>query len=229
MKKIFFLSVTIFVVPSLTFANTTIDSSEAYSLYCGSKYGVFENKVTVGKGKQVALNQGAFNQIQKLDAVSPNKYIKQAVVNNDSFSRENINKQCEEYLLKTALSESHSVDVSKNGKVLARVYFSFDKAQLTRKSKYVLNQLIKTEKHETSPLTVAGNTDSTGSKRYNTKLGHRRAKSVADYLSSHGISKTLLVTKSNGESKPIASNKTTAGRAKNRRTDIMIHANAADH
>ena len=65
---------------------------------------------------------------------------------------------------------------------------------------------------------IAGHADSVGTKAYNVKLSQRRADSVKQYVvDKFGIDASRITTKSYGESKPISSNKTKAGRAKNRR------------
>jgi len=68
---------------------------------------------------------------------------------------------------------------------------------------------------------VGGYTDSTGSPAYNQELSERRAQSVADYLTSHGISGGRLTVKGYGEANPVADNKTREGRAHNRR--VVVH------
>lgn len=69
---------------------------------------------------------------------------------------------------------------------------------------------------------VYGHTDSTGSDAYNQDLSERRAISVADYLSSHGVQPARIATRGFGETQPIASNETEAGRAENRRVEIKL-------
>jgi outer membrane protein OmpA-like peptidoglycan-associated protein len=69
---------------------------------------------------------------------------------------------------------------------------------------------------------VYGHTDSTGSDDYNQGLSERRATSVADYLSSHGVQSQRIATRGFGETQPIASNETEAGRAENRRVEIKV-------
>lgn len=67
---------------------------------------------------------------------------------------------------------------------------------------------------------ISGHTDSTASNAYNMKLSQRRAESVEKYISKKfGIDPGRITTKGYGETKPIASNKTKAGRAKNRRIE----------
>lgn len=213
---------TAFLLPLTAQAQYTPDLNKVFSLYCGSKHGEFKEQIIVGDGTDLALNQGPYYQVQMLKKTSPDKYLIESVLNEDSFSQQNIDKTCEEYLLKDIISQHQSVNVTQKGKLLARVYFNFDKSELTSRSKYVLNQLIKSIKNGKDPLTVAGNTDSIGSIAYNVKLGKQRSDSVVKYLSAHGIDASLLTAKSNGESHPIASNKTAKGRQKNRRTDVVV-------
>jgi outer membrane protein OmpA-like peptidoglycan-associated protein len=71
-------------------------------------------------------------------------------------------------------------------------------------------------------IEVAGHTDSTGSDQYNQQLSQRRASSVANYLASHGVVNQRLITVGAGESHPVASNDSDAGRAQNRRVEMTI-------
>jgi outer membrane protein OmpA-like peptidoglycan-associated protein len=69
---------------------------------------------------------------------------------------------------------------------------------------------------------VYGHTDSTGSDSYNLDLSQRRATAVADYLTMRGVQSARLGTRGFGESQPIASNDTEAGKAANRRVEIKL-------
>ena len=71
-------------------------------------------------------------------------------------------------------------------------------------------------------IDVYGHTDSTGSDAYNQGLSERRALSVADYLSGHGVQSARIATRGYGESQPIASNDTPQGQAANRRVEVKI-------
>lgn len=80
----------------------------------------------------------------------------------------------------------------------------------------VLNEFNETK------LQVAGHTDSSGDAGYNQELSERRAKSVSDYLLSRGVTGNRLITVGYGETRPIASNQTSSGRAENRRVELLI-------
>ncbi|ATB70462.1 outer membrane peptidoglycan-binding protein [Sulfurospirillum diekertiae] len=71
-------------------------------------------------------------------------------------------------------------------------------------------------------VVLEGHTDSKGSDAYNMKLSDQRAKAVAKALESLGVSAAKVTTEAFGESKPVASNDTDAGRAENRRVDAVF-------
>ena len=69
---------------------------------------------------------------------------------------------------------------------------------------------------------VYGHTDSTGSAQHNFDLSQRRALSVANYLSAQGVDSRRFAVTGFGDTRPIASNATAAGRAQNRRVEIQL-------
>jgi len=71
-------------------------------------------------------------------------------------------------------------------------------------------------------LHVEGHTDNVGGDDLNQRLSDRRAQSVRDYLLQSGLSAHLITTRGFGESQPLASNATPAGRQENRRVEIVI-------
>ena len=71
-------------------------------------------------------------------------------------------------------------------------------------------------------LTVVGHTDNVGSNEYNQKLSERRATSVAQYFESKRVNPVRLAVSGKGETAPIASNNSEAGRQANRRVEIYV-------
>ena len=69
---------------------------------------------------------------------------------------------------------------------------------------------------------VQGHTDSQGDDDFNLKLSQRRAESVRLYLIKRGITSDRLDPKGYGETVPIADNRTSDGRAQNRRVEFVI-------
>ena len=77
-------------------------------------------------------------------------------------------------------------------------------------------------KYDKTRVGVHGHTDSDGSASFNRGLSERRARSVADALARNGVAGNRLIVRGFGESQPVASNSTTAGKARNRRVEIHI-------
>ena len=71
-------------------------------------------------------------------------------------------------------------------------------------------------------LAIGGHTDNTGSLKINQKLSEQRALVVSTYLIKKGITLKRITTAGYADTRPIADNKTLQGRAKNRRTDVIV-------
>jgi OOP family OmpA-OmpF porin len=103
------------------------------------------------------------------------------------------------------------------------VHFEFDKFNLRQDALRILDDAVaKLSANGNVRVTIEGHTDSVGTSEYNLALGERRANSVRDYLTNRGIANTRLRTVSYGEDRPIADNKTPAGRAQNRRAHLAV-------
>jgi OOP family OmpA-OmpF porin len=68
---------------------------------------------------------------------------------------------------------------------------------------------------------VQGHTDISGGRPLNMRLSRARARAVEKFLEENGVSPSQLTAKGYGPDKPIASNKTKAGRAQNRRVELV--------
>lgn len=107
------------------------------------------------------------------------------------------------------------------------VLFGFDKDNLTTKDKAALDDLAKDIPNTKGYIiTVEGGTDSVGSSEYNYELSQRRADSVIQYLASkYNVPAHKIYLIGLGKDKPVDSNKTSSGRAKNRRVDVRLMTN----
>jgi outer membrane protein OmpA-like peptidoglycan-associated protein len=112
----------------------------------------------------------------------------------------------------------------KGGRLSLRgVTFEFNKATIKPESYPILNEAADLlRKNDKVKVEIQGHTDSVGSDAYNQKLSEKRAASVLNYLIQQGIESWRLTSKGLGESMPVASNKTNAGRSQNRRIDFLI-------
>jgi OOP family OmpA-OmpF porin len=105
----------------------------------------------------------------------------------------------------------------------ADAFFDFDKAVLKPEGRAKLDDLVGKVKDINLEVIIAvGHTDSVGSDAYNQRLSVRRAEAVKAYLVSKGIEKNRVYTEGKGEKQPVADNKTSEGRAKNRRVEIEV-------
>ena len=107
------------------------------------------------------------------------------------------------------------------------VHFGFNKDNLTKDAKEAIDQLaasVSTTKGYI--ITVEGATDSIGGADYNYKLRERRANAVIQYLAAEkNVPAYKIYLIGVGKDKPVESNKTSDGRAKNRRVDIRLMTN----
>ena len=105
--------------------------------------------------------------------------------------------------------------------VLEGVNFAIDSAELTPESGETLDRVVSELKEWPEVrVEIGGHTDWTGEDAYNMDLSHRRSESVRAYLVSKGISASRLEARGYGETRPVASNETAAGRTKNRRVEL---------
>jgi outer membrane protein OmpA-like peptidoglycan-associated protein len=103
------------------------------------------------------------------------------------------------------------------------ITFAFDSSNLQPQFYPVLDNVAETlNEYNQTVIEVAGHTDSVGAASYNQQLSVERAQSVANYLSSRGVMQQRMIVTGAGETRPIASNDTEAGRAQNRRVEITL-------
>ncbi len=101
------------------------------------------------------------------------------------------------------------------------VLFDFNKSTLQPASDAVLQPVANImAADKTLKLEVQGHTDNVGADAYNQTLSEARAKSVATWLTQHGVAADRLTAKGYGKTKPVADNGSDEGRAKNRRVEI---------
>lgn len=106
---------------------------------------------------------------------------------------------------------------------LNNLFFDFAKDHLRNASFPELNRVVKLLKNRPNIfIEVGGHTDAVGSDANNQDLSERRAQACVNYLISQGIAQERMIARGYGESQPIASNETDAGRQQNRRVEFKI-------
>lgn len=105
----------------------------------------------------------------------------------------------------------------------SNITFAFDSSNLDTRFYPVLDGVASTlSEYNQTVVEVAGHTDSVGADAYNQQLSVQRANAVANYLMGKGLLRDRFIVTGAGESRPIASNDTDAGRAQNRRVEITL-------
>jgi outer membrane protein OmpA-like peptidoglycan-associated protein len=138
------------------------------------------------------------------------------------------------YMDKQAEEMQNDISGAKIERVGEGIKITFDSGILFASNSSTLEYQAKTNidklavilnKYPDTNILVTGHTDSDGSDQFNQTLSEQRAKSVADYSKSQGVSSSRLSIIGLGEKEPLATNETVEGKRQNRRVEIAIFAN----
>jgi outer membrane protein OmpA-like peptidoglycan-associated protein len=106
--------------------------------------------------------------------------------------------------------------------VLTGVNFKTASAELLEESYFSLEKVFNSlEAFPNVNVEIGGHTDNKGSDSYNLALSNDRAKSVMNYLVLRGIRADRITARGYGKNRPVATNDTPEGRAKNRRVEVV--------
>jgi len=142
-----------------------------------------------------------------------------AVIGN---SMDNANKELRQRLVGSGV-QVRKIGNSVQLVMYSDVLFRTDSADINRSFYNSLSSVaLVLKKYNDTNVVVSGFTDSTGSAPHNQILSEERAKSVANFLVSQGVSQNRLFSQGFGMRNPVASNSTVAGRAQNRRVVIVL-------
>ncbi len=114
-------------------------------------------------------------------------------------------------------------------RIKGNILYETGQAVIQKQSYKILDDVAKVllQNPDVGPVLIEGHTDNRGSHAYNLDLSNRRAKAVEDYLVNKGVDRKRLRSQGFSFDRPIGSNDTPLGRAKNRRTDFrLIEADA---
>lgn len=101
--------------------------------------------------------------------------------------------------------------------------FNSESATLDMASSEKLNKIAENaKKYPNSKLIITGHADAVGTPEFNNYISNSRAKAARDYLVAKGVKRDIISIESYGETKPVASNDTSEGRAKNRRVEFTL-------
>lgn len=175
--------------------------------------------------EKIAASQAQTNQ--KIESVSSQVETLQQKQQQTDVRLEELSQSAQE-----ALRRAQEAGVLAKGKVVFeqsfsedRVKFALGKATLDDAAKAALDEFAAKVKAMDSPayVEIQGHTDDTGSDAYNEALGAKRAEAVRRYLSQqHHLPLARMSTISYGDTLPLESNKTRAGRKANRRVVLVV-------
>jgi outer membrane protein OmpA-like peptidoglycan-associated protein len=120
----------------------------------------------------------------------------------------------------TVKQETRGMVITLSGGVL----FASGKSELLPSAQAKLSEVATalTQNSPDATIVVEGHTDAQGTESFNLDLSTRRAQAVRDYLATHGVAEDRIRAEGLGFSRPVADNKTTEGRANNRRVEIVV-------
>lgn len=175
--------------------------------------------------KKIAESQAQTNQ--KIESVAGQVETLQQKQQQTDVKLEELSQSAQE-----ALKRAQEAGVLAKGKVVFeqsfsedRVKFKLDKYELDNSAKAALDEFANKVKALDAQyfIEIQGHTDDTGGEQYNEELGQRRADAVRRYLSrEHKLPLNRMSTISYGDTLPVESNKTKAGRAANRRVVLVV-------
>ena len=195
---------------------------------------VYDKKT--GKGLPSAVELGDLGNkrlVSKLQTDETGNYLTTLPVGKDyafNVSRKGYLFFSESFLLTSPATDSvHQMDIplqpieANAAIILKNIFFNNNQFELQATSQIELDDVVKLLKENPAvSVQINGYTDNVGKPADNLVLSENRAKSVVNYLKSKGIESIRLSYKGYGETQPLRSNTSEAGRAENRRTELKV-------
>jgi len=176
--------------------------------------------------ESIGINTENYGRIKKVsDSIQNEKSVAP-----EKIEKKEESKKIEEVKNVVEKSKQNDVVVEKTSAgvrlSLQNIQFKSNSSELLEKEKKRLNEIAKIlKKYPKSKFLVEGHTARVGDKKGEQELSEERARKIAKELTNRGIPSKSFICKGYGGTKPIASNKYKATRAKNRRVDITILEN----
>ena len=112
------------------------------------------------------------------------------------------------------------MDADPEAGLVSVFYFDFDQSSLTYEARAALDAYAAVLRDNPRAIRLEGHADERGTREYNIALGERRAQSVADYLTTSGVSSSLIETVSYGEERPAVPGTGDSAWSQNRRVEL---------
>ncbi len=142
--------------------------------------------------------------------------------NQETYFLTVVEKRALEVKASVLAAEEMKKELDAKGHVALYINFDFDKADIKPESQPIIDEVMELLKANPNlNLVIEGHTDNVGTPDYNRRLSDARARSVVAALTTQGIAARRLSAIGYGQDKPIADNRTDAGRAQNRRVELV--------
>ncbi|MDR1552417.1 MAG: OmpA family protein [Prevotellaceae bacterium] len=213
----------------MMFVNQRFDGSYGGQMLEGGFTATLGLNIKLGKTKTFARQQKPvecdYSKYEQQISDIRNNYDNKIKQLSDDLSKAQIKiSDCEKQLNEKTQSEKPTVDEQKTIKeTFEAVLFETNSDKLKDAAKSQIDKVADIlKKYSNVTVKLSGHADSQGSISYNQKLSQRRAEAVKKYLHEKGVNNVIEIA-AYGEERSVATNKTTEGRAKNRRTEIEIY------
>jgi len=203
-----------------TSASDSAIATTVETMHADEKKTVAATAAALGRTKTELAAQEAANATQQVDNANT-----KAALHEEKARREDAEKRAAQAA--SDLAKFASVKQESRGMVITlsgSVLFASAKWDLLPGAQVKLNEVANalTREDPTSKIVIEGHTDSQGQPAYNQELSQQRANAVRDYLVSRGIAADRVSAQGFGPGRSIADNKSTEGRANNRRVEIVV-------
>lgn len=214
----------------VTYVKAIVKDADTYRRIAGAEAEIVALQTEELFANSVTDNNGVFLNVLPVGedyalSVSAEGYL----FHSENFALRELRKVDQPYELEVFLQPiPTSTTLTEKAKpiVLKNIFFKTNEAILLPTSLSELQRLFRLLKAQPNlHIQINGHTDNVGSDTDNQDLSEHRAQAVYDYLIQEGIAAERLQFKGFGESEPIASNETVAGRQQNRRTEFVVLSN----
>lgn len=178
----------------------------------------------IGAGLLIPIGSKVIEkEVVRERVVTETKTVQANIVDSDGDGVPDQNDQCPDTLQGLATDSRGCASTKPQVVRLKGVHFELDSAQLKPGARSILRDVADSLKGEPNMrVEIAGHTDSQGPAAYNLNLSQRRASAVKTFLINQDIDPSRMDANGYGESRPVASNDTAAGRQENRRVEFKV-------
>jgi OmpA-OmpF porin, OOP family len=223
-KKPLLIFIALIFIPSFAFSNANDSTILAIRIFDAKNHDPITAKVTIFLNSDFLVHDSLTTQTGDFAKVLKEEgfYIIEIYSENHVISHDTLwhlggpNQIIERKYYVTPIEPGHAVSIND-------VQFYFNSNYLKADSEHVLDTIVDfLNTHPGISVEIGGHTDDEGDAVYNMYLSESRAKSIQNYLTRKGITRSRLIAKGYGETKPVDRGITKAAKARNRRVEFIV-------